>query len=250
MPEQFLTQTKLKIRYLLSILVFIITLIGTIMNKYGVIDLDSVESLDPEYELNITNFKISKNEICKNYITEDSISIYISYINKYQVSKSLNNKINYCEPFIAILLIISIYFIVKQNDDMNEDYIKIINFSFYDCFFLLIIQYFSILLYIIMYIKVIKIFSFIETNVKNRCIIMLKANYIIKCLKQKIKIIIVLACYNLCCVILIIYLLKMLFILNNFFNQNKNDINQELNNKKRTEMSILRTDTQQSFFKI
>ena len=101
-----------------------------------------------------------------------------------------------------------------------------------------------------MYIKVIKIFSFIETNVKNRCIIMLKANYIIKCLKQKIKIIIVLACYNLCCVILIIYLLKMLFILNNFFNQNKNDINQVLNNKKRTEMSILRTDTQQSFFKI
>ena len=94
MPEQFLTQTKLKIRYLLSILVFIITLIGTIMNKYGVIDLDSVESLDPEYELNITNFKISKNEICKNYITEDSISIYISYINKYQVSKEDIQKYN------------------------------------------------------------------------------------------------------------------------------------------------------------
>ena len=250
MPEQFLAQIKLKIRYLLSILLFIITLIGTIMNKYGVIDLDSVQSLDPEYELNITNFRISKNEICKNYITEESISIYISHINKYQVSKSLNNKINYCEPFIAISLIIFIYYIVKQNDNVNENYIKIINFSFYDCFFLLIIQYFSILLYIIMYIKVIKIFSFIETNVKNRCIIMLKANYIIKCLKQKIKIIIVLACYNLCCVILIIYLLKMLFILNNFFNQNKTDINQELENKSR-EMSILiRTDIQHSFVKI
>ena len=79
---------------------------------------------------------------------------------------------------------------------------------------------------------------------------MLKANYIIKCLKQKIKIIIVLACYNLCCVILIIYLLKMLFILNNFFNQNKTDINQELENKSR-EMSILiRTDIQHSFVKI
>ena len=249
MPEQFLEQTKLKIRYLLSILVFIITLIGTIMNKYGVIDLDKVQSLDPEYELNITNFRISKNEKCKDYITEESIRIYISYINKYQVSKRLNNKINYCEPFISILLIISIYYIVKQNDEMNENYIKLINFSFYDCSLLLIIQYFSILLYLIMYIKVIKIFSFIETNVKNRCIIMLKANYIIKCLKQKIKIIIVLACYNLCCVILIIYLLKMLFILNNFFNQNKKDINQELENKRR-EMSILRTDTQQSFFKI
>ena len=247
MSNQVLEQYKLKIKYLLSIIIFIIILVGTIMNKYGVIDLNKVNSLDPEYELNLTNFKITKNEICKKkYVSEQIINNYISYIWKYQISKYLNDKINYFSPLIGTLLILSIYLILKKKNENNDydDYeLKLINSSFYFCFFLILLQYISIILYIAMYVKVIKIKYFIDSNMKNRCIIMLRANYILKCLKQKNKIIIILAGYNLCCVILINYLLKMLFVQNNYFNQ---DNTIEIEEK---ESSINRIDAQQSFFK-
>ncbi len=230
-------QYKLKIKYLLSIIIFIIILVGTIMNKYGVIDLNKVNSLDPEYELNLTNFKITKNEICKkNYVSEQIINNYISYIWKYQISKYLNDKINYFSPLIGTLLILSIYY--KKKNENNDCELKLIDFSFCFCFFLILLQYISVILYIAMYVKVIKIKYFIDSNMKNRCIIMLRANYILKCLKQKNKIIIILAGYNLCCVILINYLLKMLFVQNNYFNQ---DNTIEIKEK---ESSINRIDAQ------
>ena len=67
-----------------------------------------------------------------------------------------------------------------------------------------------------------------EKNINNKCIILLNSDYSIKVLKHLIKILMVLEILKIFNIQLLIYFLKQLIILNNFFYYEDKDINLDI----------------------
>ena len=81
---------------------------------------------------------------------------------------------------------------------------------------------FNILLYL--FLRIFDIINFLNNNIQNRCIILDSWNYSEKVLKHLMKMIMILEIIKICNIQLIIYFLKQLIVLNNFFYTNPNHL--------------------------
>ena len=98
----------------------------------------------------------------------------------------------------------------------ENKYLKIISFIL-GCV-LLLNRFIIFIFYLDLFMRLFDVIIFIETNLDNKCIILLTWDYTIKVLKQLIRIIIIFVLFKICNLQLIIYFIKKLIILNNFFN--------------------------------
>ena len=97
------------------------------------------------------------------------------------------------------------------------------------------------------FIRLYEIILFIETNIENKCIILLTWDYTIKVLKQIIRIILIMDLFKICNLQLIIYFIKKLIVFNNFFNyeekEQSKDMNLDLINNENTDNENFKEDT-------
>ena len=215
---------KYNYRLTISLLIFIICTTGCIMNQKGVFDITDTSKINKlneksDNEFNITKFLIS-NDSCENYdlISHNRIHKYFASISEFKSFKKLNNYLTGISFIISLTILTIIYYINKCfiREQKENKYFKILSVIL-GCF-LLINEFFIFLFYLNLFLRLYEVITFIETNVNKKCIVLLTWDYTIKVLKQLIRIIIILALFKICNIQLIIYLIKKLIVLNNFFN--------------------------------
>ena len=215
---------KYNYRLIISILIFIICTAGFFMNQKGLFDITDPSKINKlneksDNEFNITKFYIS-NDTCNNYdlISNEKLKKYFNNIAEFKTFKKINNYLNGIS-FITSLIILSIIYYINRCfiiEKKENKYFKIISLIL-GCI-LLLNEFIIFIFYLDLFIRLFEVIKFIETNVENKCIILLTWDYTIKVLKQLIRIIIIFALFKICNLQLIIYFIKKLIILNNFFN--------------------------------
>jgi hypothetical protein len=93
---------------------------------------------------------------------------------------------------------------------------------------LLLNEFLIFIFYINLFMRLYDVINFIEKNINNKCIILLTWDYTLKVLKQLIRIIIIFALLKICNIQLIIYFIKKLIVLNNFFNYEQKERNKDI----------------------
>ena len=236
--KKIIINRKKRIKYnfklVISIIIFIITTAGFVMNENGIIDFSDSSGLSTDYEFNITNFIIS-NDTCKNFskISDKEIDRYFRKINEYQIIRAINFYLILFSFICSFILFLTIYHI-NRNFLLGKNQSKFLNiFSFVICLLLLINEFLSLLLYLALFLRMYEIIVFIESGVELKCIIILTWHYTIKLLKLRLNIILILSVFKICNLQLIIYFMKQLLILNHFFNFNYEVNNVEDNNSEK-----------------
>ncbi len=227
---------KYNYRFLLALIIFIICTASYIINQRGVIDITDSSKIrtineKSDNEFNITKFLIS-NDTCKDYdlISSSNIRKYFEDIDEFRKYKKLNNYLNAFSFISSLILLFVIYYINRlfMNAEKENKILKI--FSFILGSILLINEFIIFIIYLNIFLRLYEIISYIETNIDNKCIILLTWDYTINVLKQITRTILVLGLFKICNLQLIVYFLKQLIILNNFFNYDEDNEDNE-NNK-------------------
>ena len=228
-------------RFTISLIIFIICTSGYIMNQNGLVNVTNPSKINKinensENEFNVTKFLISNNT-CQNkdLISRQKINKYFDTIYEFRLFKKINNYLIRTSFILSLSLVSIIYYINRCyiNDKKENKCLKIISFNL--GIILLFNELIIFIIYIDLFIRLYEIIFFIETNIENKCIILLTWDYTIKVLKQLIRIILIMNLFKICNLQLIIYLLKKLFVLNNYFNheekeQQSKDMNLDLIN--------------------
>ena len=190
---------------------------GYLIAYKGLFDI-STNNKNIDKEFNITNFYIF-NETCINnkYITNESKNNYLMNITYFEFTKNLSILISKISMVISLLLIGNIYYIKWIFEKMSHPKKLLFIFAFSLCFLLFAIEFFIFTIYIYLFLRNFEIINFLESNIKNSCIILSSWTYDEKVLKHLMKIIMVLQLLKICHIHLLIYFLKQLIALNKFF---------------------------------
>ena len=215
------TWLKYNYRFIISVIIFIICTSGYAMNQKGILNITDPSKINQlsENEFNITKFLISNNT-CKNYdlISPDNIKKYFEDIGEYKTYKKINNCLSGIS-FITSLIIVSIIYYINFNfvkEKKENKYAKIISFIL--ATILLINEFIIFIIDLALFMRLYEIIIYIQKNIDNKCIIILTWDYTIKLLKHLIKTILILSLFKICNMQLIVYFLKQLIVMNNFFN--------------------------------
>ena len=214
-------------RFILSIIISMFCIVGYLITLEGLFDIKNFKYENNEF--NINDFYII-NGTCTNtkYIGIEAINDYFLKINNFNYYKKLIIYFGKISIFICILLM-SILFYIKWAYEKGEE---IKNNCLISSIVLGIILFvgeffiFNLLLYL--FLRLFEIINFLENNINNKCIILLNSDYSIKVLKHLIKILMVLEILKIFNIQLLIYFLKQLIILNNFFYYEDKDINLDI----------------------
>ena len=228
------TKKYLKYNYklIISIIIFIICSVTYIMNQKGLLNITDPSKINElsENEFNITKILISNNT-CKNYdlISISNIKKYFENINDYKLCKNINNFLTGISFIFSLILLSFIYYInISFTKNKNDNkLIKI--YSFVLGIILLINEFIIFILYLALFLRIYDIINYIKKSIDNKCIIILTWEYTIKLLINLIKFILILCLFKICNLQIIVYFLKQLIVLNNFFNY---DIKEENKVKK------------------
>ena len=225
---------KYNYRLTISIIILIICAAGHIMNQKGLFDITDPSKINKlneksDNEFNITKFLIS-NDTCENYdlISSNKIHKYFLDITEFKSFKKLNNYLT-CISFILSISILSIIFCINRcyiKEQKENKYLKMISLAL-GCL-LLLNEFLIFIFYINLFMRLYDVINFIEKNINNKCIILLTWDYTLKVLKQLIRIIIIFALLKICNIQLIIYFIKKLIVLNNFFNYEEKERNKDI----------------------
>ena len=215
---------KYQFKFIISIIIGIMSITGYLISIKGLFDI-STNNPNISNEFNITNFFIT-NGTCINhkYMTIKEHKNYYMNINNYEYSKNLSIVISQIMIVISLLFICIIHYFkysyTKRGNPINFFLLA----SFFICIILFILELilFNILLYL--FLRVFDIINFLNNNIQNRCIILDSWNYSDKVLKHLMKMIMILEILKICNIQLIIYFLKQLIVLNNFFYTNPNHL--------------------------
>lgn len=233
---------KYNFRFLIALIICFICAAAYIINQNGVIDIADSSRIktindNSENEFNITKFLIS-NDTCKDYnlISPINIEKYFANINEFKKYKALNNYLNSISFVSSLLLLLVILYINRLflNEDRQNKYLKFISFLL-GCI-LVINEFIIFIVYLNIFLRLYDIIVYIDRNIDNKCIIILTWDYTIKVLKQFFRIIIVLGLFKICNIQLIVYFLKQLIILNNFFNYDEENEDNENEIAKKIEL--------------
>ena len=222
---------KYNYRFTISTIIFIICTVGYIMNQKGILDISNPSKLNEknDNELNLSKFFIS-NGTCQNFdlITPKKIDNYFNNINGFTKFKKINNYLIGISFILSLSLLSIIYYINKSflKENKEHKYLKIISFILGSI--LLLNEFFSFIIYLDLFMRSYDIITFIETNVLNKCIILLTWNYTTKVLKELVKIILILDLFKICNIQLIVYFMKKLIVLNNFFNYEEKEQSKDI----------------------
>ena len=225
---------KYNYRFLIAFIIFIICTAAYIINQRGVIDIADSSKIKTINEKSDNEFSITKilisNETCKDYnlISSSNIGKYFADINEFRKYKTLNNYLNGISFISSLILLFAIIYINRlfMNEEKHNKHLKI--FSFILGNILVINEFIIFIIYLNIFLRLYEIIVYIERNIDNKCIILLTWDYTIKVLKQFIRIIIILGLFKLCNFQLIVYFLKQLIILNNFFNYDEENEDNEI----------------------
>jgi hypothetical protein len=222
---------KYNYRFTISIIIFIICTIGYIMNHKGLLDITNPSKLNEknENEINISQFLLS-NETCKNIdlIKPEKITNYFGNIAEFKKFQIINNYLIGISLILSLSLLSIIYYINKSflKENKEHKYLKIISFILGSI--LLLNEFIIFIIYLDLFMRLYDIIYFIETSISNKCIILLTWNYTTKVLKELIKIILILDLFKICNIQLIIYFIKKLIVLNNFFNYEEKEQSKDI----------------------
>ena len=208
---------KYHYKFIISIIIFFLSMTGYLITYKGLFDI-STNNQNIDKEFNITNFYIYNETCIKNkYITNESKNNYFMNITYFEFAKNLSILISKISMFISLLLIGNIYYIKWIFEKRSHPKKLLFIFSFSLCFLLFVIEFFIFTIYIYLFLRNFEIINFLESNIKNSCIILPSWTCDEKVLKHLMKIIMVLQLLKICHIHLLIYFLKQLIALNKFF---------------------------------
>ena len=208
---------KYHYKFVLSIIIFIMCITGFLIISKGLFDI-SKNNQNVDNEFNITDFYIS-NETCINnkYITNEATNNYYMNIDNFEFSKNLSIILSKISIFISLLLLGNIYYIkwiFEKKQNQNNFFLIL---SFILCSILFIFELIIFLTILNGFLSLFDILDFLNKNINNKCIIVLSWNYEELVLKHLMKICMVIALLKICHIHLLIYFLKQIILLNNFF---------------------------------
>ena len=206
---------KYHYKFILSLIIFLLFVVDILITKKSILDITKNEQINDKF--NLTDFIITNNT-CRyeiDIITESDN--YHKNINDFYYSRKIIIYLIESALFTSLILMINIYYI-KYNYEKGENQNNIILIlSFIFCLLLFIIEFLLITTFIYILLRLFDIINFIENNVENTCIIFPSSEYILIILKYLMKMIMVLELLKICNLQILIYFLKQLIILNNFF---------------------------------
>ena len=207
---------KYHYNFIISLIIAILFMTGYIISKKGILNIIS-DDKNVTKEFNITNFYIT-DDTCQ---TKNDINIetknYYENIDNFVYSRQMIIYIGKLAMLLSLLLLGNIFYIKfkeEKGNNQNEIFFKS---SFFLCLILFIIELllFNILLYL--FLRLFDVINFLEGNIKNDCILFIHWDYNEKVLKHLMKMIMVLELLKICNLQILVYFLKKLIILNNFF---------------------------------
>ena len=207
---------KYQYKFIISLIISILFMIGFLISTKGIFDIKSGDK-NVIKEFNITDFYIT-NETCsiQNNIIIDSKKYYKN-INNFHYSRKVILFIGKIAMFFSLLLMGVIFYIkFSVEKDQTPKNIFLIC-SFYICLILFIVEFlmFNILLY--SFLRLFDIINFLESSIKNNCILFIHWDYNEKILKHLMKMIMILELLKICNLQILVYFLKQLIVLNNYF---------------------------------
>ena len=142
---------------------------------------------------------------------------YYTNINNFEYSKDIANFLGKISIVASLILIGNIYYIklTFEKRENPKNFFSIL--SFIICSILFIIELFIFSIFLYLFLRIFEIINFLDNNIKNQCIILSSWNYDEKVLKHLMKMIMVLGLLKIFHFQLLIYLLKQLIVMNNFF---------------------------------
>ena len=207
---------KYQYKFIISLIISILFMIGFLISTKGIFDIKSGDK-NVLKKFNITDFYIT-NETCsiQNNIIIDSKKYYKN-INNFHYSRKVILFIGKIAMFFSLLLMGVIFYIkFSVEKDQTPKNIFLIC-SFYICLILFIVEFlmFNILLY--SFLRIFDIINFLESNIKNNCILFIHWDYNEKILKHLMKMIMILELLKIYNCQILVYFLKQLIVLNNYF---------------------------------
>ena len=207
---------KYQYKFIISLIISILFMVGFIISTKGIFDIKS-ENKNVMKEFNISNFYIT-NETCsvQNNIIIDSKKYYKN-INNFHYSRNMIIFIGKIAIFFSLLLLGVIFYIKFNVEKEQTPKNMFLKFSFYLCLVLFIIELllFNILLY--SFLRLFDVINFLESNIKNNCILFIHWDYNERILKHLMKMIMILELLKICNLQILVYFLKQLIVLNNYF---------------------------------
>ena len=230
---------KYQYKFIISLIISILFMIGFIISTKSIFDIKNVDK-NVMKEFNITNFYIT-NETCSkqnNIIIE--AKKYYKNINNFHYSRKVTIFIGKIAIFVSLLLLGVIFYIKFSIEKEQTPKIIFIIFSFYLCLLLFILELlmFNILLY--SFLRLFDIINFLESNIKNNCILFLLWDYNEKILKHLMKMIMILELLKICNLQILVYFLKQLIVLNNYFYTDNSTSQNEIKKQQSIQSNIIK----------
>ena len=207
---------KYHYNFIISLIITILFMLGFLITIKGICDIKSGDNHLMK-TFNITNFYIT-NETCpiKNNIFIESKKYYKN-INNFVYSRNLAIFIGKFGMLFSLMLISIIFYIkFKEEKKQKATNVSLIS-SFFICLILFIIELFLFNIFLYSFLRLFDIIHFLESNIKRNCILFFHWDYNEKVLKHLMKMIMVIELLKICNLQVLVYFLKQLIILNNFF---------------------------------
>lgn len=226
-----LKKYKLKLKYTISIIVFIITLIGVILNYYTLLDISSETVIGQS----INNFTYLSN---KTKITKYSTKRYNNAITNYNIMKIISFIFQILTTIIGFGSAIIFYVILKKKELTGKIPKLLKNIVFWSFLTIGIFEYCIIVMYLAMYAKFNIILNFLATNIDKQNIIVNRYEELSLMLDSNKKYQMILASYTIIGLVIIVYYLKQLLVFNHFFIIKNNANKEEDDSPIETEMTF------------
>lgn len=208
----FLKKYKLRVRYFLTIIIFLLTLLGIILNYHFIINISPSSSEVGEHLLNLTIKCKNKTKLSKL-----NIKRYNSSISKYSIMKTTNFIVQIMSSVAGFISIIVFFLIIRKKKNLGTIPKMFRSTLFWLILTIGLLEYGIILLYLAMFAKFIIILNFLKSNIEKDFISINSYGEVYNFLQRKKKYSLILALFYVGGLIVIIYYLKLLLVFNHFF---------------------------------
>lgn len=207
-----LKKYKLRVKYFLTLIIFLLTLLGIILNYHFIINISPTAS---EVGQNLSNLTIK----CKNktLLSKSSIKRYNSSISKYSIMKTTNFVIQIISSVTGFFSVIVFYIIIRKKKNLGIIPKMLKSTLFWLMLTIGVFKYGIILLYLAMFAKFVIILNFLKSNTEKEFISINFYREVYNFLQRKKKYFLILALFYIGGLIVIIYYLKLLLVFNHFF---------------------------------
>lgn len=205
-----LKKYKLKLKYTISIIIFVISLIGVILNYYTLLDMSSSTVVGQS----INNLTYLSN---KTMITKYSTKRYNNAITNYNIMRIISFIIQILSTIAGFASAILFYVILKKKELTGKVPKILKNIVFWNFLTIGVFEYSIIVMYLAMYAKLNIILEFLSTNIDKQYIIVNRYEELYSMINSNKKYQMILASYTIIGLVIIVYYLKQLLVFNHFF---------------------------------